>query len=114
VLVNGEPLRPKKVGTCALIFRPDAGKGNTYKHEPRGDVDEEGNYFLITANQVGAPPGWYKVGVRATEPRDSKWKYAVPKEILPPQFADPEKSGLSVEVVEYPNPGQYDLKVTRK
>src|SRR5215469_3246885 len=53
--------------TGVVIFRPDASKGNTSQEEPRGQIDAEGHYKLRTAQQEGAAPGWYKVGIIASQ-----------------------------------------------
>lgn len=109
VRVGDDPL-----STGVVIFRPDASKGNTSKEEPRGQLDAEGNYKLQTAQKEGAAPGWYKVGIIAAHPStDPKNPYALPKSLIPSIYNDPEKSGLTVEVVEKPNPGAYDLTIRK-
>jgi len=107
VTVNGKLV---KVGSVS--FRPDKSKGNTSAHEPYGEIDAEGNYKLFTGKKEGAPVGWYRVSVFAGEPVEvgnlsgqAKW-YANPK------YAATDSSGLTVEVVEQPDPGAYDLKLT--
>jgi hypothetical protein len=107
VTVNGKPV---KAGTVS--FRPDKSKGNTSVHEPYGEIDADGNYKLFTGKKEGAPVGWYRVAVFAGEPVEvgnlsgqARW-YANPK------YAAAESSGLTVEVVEQPAPGAYDLKLT--
>ena len=106
VLWRGQPLT-----SGAVIFRPDSTKGNNSKHEPRGPIDTNGNYQAATAQQVGAPPGWYKIGVIATEAGDPKNPYAIPKSLLPAKYSDPEQSELFMEVVTNPAPGMYDITV---
>ena len=108
VIVDGKPV---KAGTVS--FRPDKSKGNTSLHEPYGEIDSEGNYKLFTAKKEGAPVGWYRVAVFAGEPVEignlsgqAKW-YANPK------YATIESSGLALEVVENPDPGVYDLRLTK-
>src|SRR5437588_5719848 len=64
VTINQEPLTAK---STVVLFKPDAAKGNTSTFEPVGTVDENGNYTLMTQGKKGAPPGWYKVVVTATE-----------------------------------------------
>ena len=106
-------LGDKPLTTGVVIFRPDATKGNTSKHEPRGPIDAEGNYKLVTAEKRdGAAPGWYKVGIiAAQQSTDAKNPYALPKSLIPSIYNDPEKSRLAVEVVEKPSPGAYDLRI---
>jgi hypothetical protein len=108
VTVNGTPL-----GTGSVTFHPDAGKGNNSPHIPVGTLDSEGTYQLMSATREGAPPGWYKVTVSAQEPIDPKNPYALPKHLISPKFNDAGTSGLEIEVVEKPQPGAYDLKLTK-
>ncbi|HJZ57542.1 MAG TPA: hypothetical protein VKE74_21410 [Gemmataceae bacterium] len=107
VTVNGKPV---KAGTVS--FRPDKSKGNNSAHEPYGEIDADGNYKLFTGKKEGAPVGSYRVAVFAGEPVEvgnlsgqAKW-YANPK------FASVDSSGLTIEVVEQPDAGAYDLKLT--
>jgi hypothetical protein len=92
-----------------VVLYPDAGKGNTTKHEPRGTIEADGRYKIFTHPHAGAPPGWYKVAVLATEASDPKNPYAVPRSLLPPKFGNPDESGLTLEVRSQPPPGAYDL-----
>jgi hypothetical protein len=99
--------KPLTQGTVVLY--PDARKGNTSKHEPRGTIDANGRYEIITHPRPGAAPGWYRVAVRATEPGDAKNPYALPRSLLPEKFQSPETSGLTLEVRSDPPAGAYDL-----
>jgi hypothetical protein len=103
----------KPLSTGVVIFRPDASKGNPSQHEPRGRIDAEGNYKLVTAqHKDGAAPGWYKVGLLAARPStDAKDPYALPQSLIPSSYNDPETSRLALEVVEKPNVGAYDLQI---
>src|SRR5271166_493857 len=100
-------LGEKPLTTGAVILRPDAAKGNTSKHEPRGKIDAEGKYQVMTALREGAPPGWYKVGVIATEAIDPKNPYSPRRTVIPTKYNDPAEAGLSFEVVPNPPVGQY-------
>jgi len=105
-------LGDKPLTTGTVIFRPDASKGNPSQQEPRGQIDADGNYKLLTAQKEGAAPGWYKVGVIATrQPTDPKNPYALPQSLIPTIYNDPERSRLVKEVVEKPGPGAYDLRI---
>lgn len=108
VTYKGEPLK-----TGSVSFRPDASRGNSSTYEPAGAIDAEGNYTLVTADKPGAPPGWYKVGVVSTAEPDPNNLSAVPKSYIPRQYGRTDESGLEVEVVESPKPGQYDLNLTK-
>lgn len=115
---DSEPMYPVegqvKFGTKLLtkgtvVLHPDASKGNTTKHEPRGGIDAEGRYKIMTHPREGAPPGWYKVAVIATEPSDPKDLYSLPRWLIPEKYGKPEESGLSFEVRGEPQPKAYDL-----
>jgi hypothetical protein len=116
VTLDDEPLTAK---TTIVLFKPDATKGNTTPFEPAGSVDAEGNYTLKTKGKNGAPPGWYRAIVTAREeaapehPQNPKQHRPVSKSLLPAKYGQPETAGLSIEVVEKPAPGAYDLKLSR-
>jgi len=106
VRVDGQPLT-----TGQVIFQPDAEKGNTLKHEPRGPIDSQGNYVPATTGKKGVVPGWYKVTVIATEPFDKDKPYVIPKSLIPLRYSDPRTSELAIQVVENAAPGAYDLSL---
>lgn len=116
VTLNNEPVTAT---TTIVLFVPDASKGNTSLYEPTGTVDEQGNYKLTTKGKKGAPLGWYKVVVTAREeaapahPKGPKQHRPVSKSLLPAKYGRPETAGLSIEVVENPAPGAYDLKLSK-
>jgi hypothetical protein len=104
VLVDGQPLT---VGT--VIFTPDAAKGNTSLDEPRGQLDANGVYHLYrTKGSTAVAPGWYKISISAQRLKDPKDPYSYVSRI-PTKFANPETSGLALEVVADPAPGAYDI-----
>jgi hypothetical protein len=110
VLVDGQPLT---VGT--VIFTPDAARGNLSKHEPRGQLDANGFYrATMTKDRAGVPPGWYKVSISAQRLKDPKDPYSFVS-LIPTKFANPETSGLALQVVDNAAPGAYDIALsTRK
>jgi hypothetical protein len=99
----------KALTSGVVILHPDASKGNTTKHEPRGSIGADGRYKIVTHPNAGAPPGWYKVAVIATEPSDPKNPYALPRSLIAQKFAKPDESGITLEVRKDPPPGAYDL-----
>jgi hypothetical protein len=115
VTFNGAPLTAT---STVVLFKPDAAKGNTSSFEPIGTIDADGGYTLKTKGKKGAPPGWYKVIVTARDeappahPKTPKQHRPVAKSLLPARYGQPQTSGLSIEVVENPTPGAYDLKLT--
>jgi hypothetical protein len=107
VTFKGRPL-----ATGQVVFHPDAKKGNGLAYEPRGGIDDEGNYELAVNGTTGAPPGWYKVSVIATEPFDPARPYVIPKTLIPLKYSDPKMSGFALQVAENPATGAYDLKLS--
>jgi hypothetical protein len=104
--VDGKPL---KSGTVS--FRPDASKGNGTAHWPNGAVDAEGNFELtVPPGRKGAPPGWYKVVVIAL---DDPWPGKPHKWLANQKYSDESTTPLRIEVVPNPEPGRYDLKLTK-
>ncbi len=109
VLVDGQPLT---LGT--VIFTPDAARGNTSPHEPRGKLDAQGVYRLNQMkDHARVQPGWYKISISAQRLKDPADRYSYVS-ILPAKFARPETSGLALEVVENPRPGAYDIALSVK
>jgi hypothetical protein len=118
VTVDGEPLR---VNSGTVTFKPDRDKGNDATVEPSGSLEKDGIYTLYFApGKKGAPPGWYKVQVVASQvgpgmkmPRPANFP-APPAEVLfNSKFTSTETSGLEIEVVKDPAPGAYDLPLTK-
>jgi hypothetical protein len=113
IRVDGQPLT---AATTIVIFKPDTGKGNHSPFEPLGTVDGQGNYSLRTSAKTGAPPGWYKVVVTATEGRQEagagpKGRHPGPRSLLDAKYGQAQTTPLTVEVVENPSPGAYDLSL---
>src|SRR6266436_3496988 len=104
--------QPAQGGTGFVTFHPDASKGNKWMEESVGEIKEDGTYVLNARGAAGAAPGWYKVAVNYSEvlnpanPYVTKWLMPQPE-----KYGDWNKSGISVEVVEKPQPGQYDIKL---
>jgi hypothetical protein len=110
---------PVTAASAIILFKPDAGRGNTSPFEPTGTVDAEGNYRLFTKGKAGAPPGWYKVVVTATEPRGADEKVPKnhrpgPRSLLPAGYGQAATTKVAIEVVENPAPDAYDVKLTSK
>jgi hypothetical protein len=117
VTIQNEPLKAK---STIIVFKPDASRGNKSTFEPAGTVDEDGNYTLFTKSRRGAPPGWYRVVVTATEeqPETARAKAPrthrpLPQSLVPPRYGQAKTTPLQIEVVENPAPDAYDLRLTR-
>jgi hypothetical protein len=113
ITLDGQPLVAK---TTVVLFKPDGARGNASAFEPTGTVDGQGRYTLFTKGKKGAPPGWYKVAVTAHEGRSEHPKGTlrhrpVAHAVIPGKYGQPEISDLSIEVVENPPPGAYDLRL---
>lgn len=104
VFCNVDPLTG---GTVS--FTPDATKGNTTKLVPGGKIGADGTYTLISGGRPGAPLGWYKVSIVTNAPGETPSTVKVP-----PRFADPNRSDLTVEVVANPEPDRYNFRTTLK
>ena len=98
---------PLTTGTVILV--PDAAKGNASKHEPRGPIDDQGNFQVSTAGSPGAPPGWYKVAVIANKPSNPNKPYAVTGSLLPKKYGNAKSSDLAIEVTEKSTDAAYDI-----
>jgi hypothetical protein len=104
--------------STVVLFKPDAGKGNSLSFEPIGTVDDDGQYTVSTRGKSGAPPGWYKVVVTATaappeHAKTPKTHRPVARSLLPARYGQSQTTDLQIEVVEAPAPGAYDLKLTK-
>lgn len=109
VMFDGQPLT---VGT--VIFTPDAARGNTSPHEPRGKIDAQGVYRLTaTKDRPGVPPGWYKVSINAQRMTNAKDVFSY-QSVIPAKLTNPDTSGLALQVVDTPAPGAYDLVLSSK
>jgi hypothetical protein len=115
VLLDGKPLPAdgKKGRTGYVVFYPDASRGNTSQEEPRGEIDGQGNYRMLTGLKPGVAAGWYKVTVGVTEQPDPNDAYTFTW-LVPQDYVDKDRSKLAVEVVDKPGPGAYDLKLHSK
>jgi hypothetical protein len=95
-----------------ITFHPDASKGNTWQEEAVGHVKPDGTYELDMRGKKGAAKGWYQVGVTYADvidpnnPYVSNWRMPNPE-----KYQYWSKSGIAVEIVDNPQPGQYDIKL---
>jgi hypothetical protein len=99
-------------GTGFVTFHPDDAKGNKSLEEAVGPIQPDGSYVLETRGKPGAAKGWYKVGVSLAEVMNPNNPY-VTNWLMPnpDKYQNWSKSGISIEVVDNPQPGQYDIKL---
>ncbi len=103
---------PSTKGMGYVTFHPDASKGNTWQEESVGAVQPDGTYSLESRGKKGAAKGWYKVGVTVADVIDEKNPYVTNWRMPNPEkYQRWDKSGISIEVVDKPQPGQYDIKL---
>ncbi|WP_254510570.1 hypothetical protein [Anatilimnocola floriformis] len=102
---------PLTTGTVSLR----AVRDNETQHQPTGLINERGEYRIYTANQPGAPPGWYSVVVFATEPLVDTGKVSpgLPRSIIPVRYNNVGTSPFSFEVKPTPAAGEYDLQLVK-
>jgi hypothetical protein len=108
VLLDGKPLEGKE---GAVVLRPDAGKGNDSRVSPTGVLQRDGTFSVQTGGRPGAPRGWYKVVVTATDPTSNPNDDVRPA--VPARYRTAAQTPLSLEVVADPAPGSYDLQLSR-
>jgi hypothetical protein len=111
---------PLAVEGAAVRFTPDVTRGNTSKHDAFGAIQEDGTYTIYTHAEEGVALGWYRVAVTAPpvtpqrlEPNPNRKKAAPAPTPIPIRYANPDQSGLAVEVVETPSAGHYDLHLQK-
>jgi hypothetical protein len=93
-----------------VILHPDAGRGNASKEVCQGMI-RDGRYTIMTGARQGAPVGAYKVSIEAAKEVDPNNPYFT-EWLADEKYIDPSRSNLTMEVVEGPEPGRYDFKLT--
>ena len=112
VPANGTATLDGKPFTGGVIhFYPDPAKGNNHRVDCLGPV-RDGKFNLLTTavrdtdSGTGVPVGWYKVYLYTDVPGV--------KLDIHPRFTDPNKTTVSVEVLENPPPDGYQVAFTSK
>jgi hypothetical protein len=111
VTLDGQPL-----DGVILVFSPDSAKGNEAQISCSAPV-KEGRYELQTIGITradtgsGVPPGWYKVTLRTPNMGGRKRPQAQAE--VNEKYRSVDKTPLSVEVKDNPEPGAYDFKLTK-
>jgi hypothetical protein len=114
VELDGKPLEGG-----ILYFNPDVSKGNNARVSCTSPV-KNGQFELRTAgiersdSGPGVPPGWYKVSVRVNQAGEPP-RFPGPAVVdIDPIYLDEDKTPVSIEVVENPAPGAYDIAFKKK
>jgi hypothetical protein len=92
-----------------VILHADTSKGNATKEVSQGTI-RDGDYTIMTGAREGAPPGAYRVSIEAAAEVDDNNPYFT-KWFADEKYANPDKSKLTMEVAENPEPGRYDFKL---
>jgi hypothetical protein len=112
---------PLGIDGAAVRFTPDVSRGNGSKFDAFGAIQSDGTFTLYTHDREGVALGWYRVAVtvppvtpaRLEPPNPNRKKVSLPSAPIPIRYANPDRSGLAVEVVETPNAGHYDLHLQK-
>jgi hypothetical protein len=111
VTLDGKPLE-----FGILYFNPDESKGNTARVSCTSPV-RDGHFNVQTSgiqrseSGPGVPLGWYKVNLRVNMAGELPIFPGQPVVKINPKYLDPDKTPISIEVVDNPEPGHYDLKL---
>jgi hypothetical protein len=109
VTVEGNPLRKGEI-----LFLPDRSRGTEHMNHPQAVVRPDGTFRMATWGKPGAPLGTYKVVVVATEnPVPENPTGWIPEWLHDVRYTRADTTDLSLEVVENPEAGRYDLELAR-
>jgi hypothetical protein len=106
VTLNGQPVT---AGQVSLFSLAEGGKPAGLLV---GKIDSSGGYKILTDNRDGAPLGKYRVTVTPSMVPAADGQKG-PTNAIPQKYMDTQKSPLSIEVVEKPEAGRYDLKLSK-
>jgi len=90
-------------------LHPDESKGNKSKDLHQGQI-KDGVFTIMTGAREGAPTGHYRVTIEAAKDVDPNNPYFT-EWLADEKYVDLTRSGLTMEVVETPDPGRYDYKL---
>jgi len=104
VTLNGQPVTSGQVAFVPADDKTGAGLS-------AGTIGSDGTYEIHTANQSGAPLGKYKVTVSPSMvPAQGATGMTMP---FDKKYGDPAATPFKVEVINNPEAGRYDLKMTK-
>ena len=97
-----------------IHFAPEKTRGATHLPYSSGEIRPDGRFTLSTNGQPGAPLGWYKVIVIATETpipeNPTNW---TPDWLVDTKYTQRGTTDLEVEVIKSPPADAYDLVLSR-
>lgn len=108
VTLDGNPLAGGGGTRAVVYFYPEGGTGAPAV----GLLDSSGEFTVSTGTSVGAKPGAYLVTVSASQlvGKDTPGFPRSARRITPPMYADPNASGLRVEVASGSNDCEFALE----
>jgi hypothetical protein len=85
-----------------VVFHPVSADPNHPR--PSGVVGPDGSFTVKTyGDDQGAPPGKYKVTMQLYKPKVKGDEVEIGKNLLPPKYADAQKTDVQVEVLASDN-----------
>lgn len=97
-----------------ILLKPDAAQGNTSTSEPSGEIKSDGTFSLETDGKPGAPLGAYRVTIFSIKPSTPEDGNKPPVWAASQDYSNPEKSGLTLKVVENPAADAYHFALDKK
>lgn len=103
--------KPVPTGAIVIVPESDPALG-----EGRSPIDEAGHFSIRHdrfPHYLGVPPGRYRIGIVASAPKASDGLGAEYELLVPGRYANPETSGLVVDVTDDQPRMSLDLSLTR-
>lgn len=103
----------KPVPTGAIVLVPDSDPS---LGEGRSSIDERGRFVIrhdLHPQASGVPAGRYRISVFASRPKDGDPLAAEYEMLVPGTYANPETSGLVVDVSDGQDRIDLELKLSR-
>ncbi len=101
-------IKDKPISGASVVFMPKSGPSAV------GTTDDSGAYILKTGKAIGATPGQHVVTVTAggetPMPGTEEAKSDKSKPLIPADYGDPKKSGLTADVKASGN-NNFDFKL---
>jgi hypothetical protein len=106
VTLDGQTVTSGQVSFLTADAKATPGVGTS-----GGTIDSSGQYTIYTSGKAGAPLGTYKVTVSpSTVPTPGATSMPTP---FGAKYQDIKTTPFTFEVINNPEPGRYDLKLTK-